>query len=212
MITTIILRPSGGEEGVMKNSFDFTSALPRARTARRPQSLYSDNYFIENADPGSENIVRQSLCWCSQHIRATPGTPPPRFQLSYDRKNCDKKSHWEFNSRRGQSQPPRSSVTNTPARSPVSDPINRFMSRKILLHNNNPRRQKKVFKIKCKILLMMKRSECVGRRSLGRVLSGEMPVNINTRARRDERPVTGFWQDLTNFYSRHMLRVDTFKR
>ena len=62
MITTIILRPSGEEEGVMKNSFDFTSALPRARTARRPQSLYSDNYFIENADPGSENIVRQSLC------------------------------------------------------------------------------------------------------------------------------------------------------
>ena len=59
---------------------------------------------------------------------------------------------------------------------------------------------------------MMKRSECVGRRRLVRVLSGEMPVNINTRARRDERPVTGFWQDLTNFYSRHMLRVDTFKR
>ena len=108
---------------VMKNSFDFTSALPPAPPARLPRSLYSDNYFIENADLRSENTVRISLCWCSHHIRATPGTPPPRFQLSYYRKKRRKKSHWEFSSRRGRARSPRSSVTNTAARKPVSDPL-----------------------------------------------------------------------------------------
>ena len=164
----------------MKNSFDFTSALPPARTARRPQSLYSDNYFIENADPGSENIVRQSLCWCSQHIRATPGTPPPRFQLSYYRKNRDKKSHWEFNSRRGQSPPEaRSRIPRQEIPSLILS-IDSWAEK--YSHTIITLGDKKKLNIKCKILLMMKRSECVGRRRLGRVLRGEMPVNINTRA------------------------------